>query len=75
MKDFLAIADFSTDEINELLELAVELKNEWKSGGNLGAVSTLFGLGLARLAWAESTFISIPVCTGAITASCLKCRR
>lgn len=34
MKDFLAVADYSPDEITEILELAIALKNEWKSGGN-----------------------------------------
>jgi ornithine carbamoyltransferase len=34
MKDFLAIADYSSQEIQDLLDLAVRLKKEWKSGGN-----------------------------------------
>ena len=34
MKDFLAIADYSPQEIQDLLDLAVRLKQEWKSGGN-----------------------------------------
>jgi ornithine carbamoyltransferase len=34
MKDFLTIADFSSDKLQELLDLAVELKTEWKNGGN-----------------------------------------
>jgi len=34
MKDFLAIADYPSSTIQELLDLAVTLKNEWKSGGN-----------------------------------------
>lgn len=34
MKDFLAIADYSPQEIQELLDLAVRLKAEWKSGSN-----------------------------------------
>ncbi len=34
MKDFLAIADYSPQEIQDLLDLAVRLKNEWKAGGN-----------------------------------------
>ena len=34
MKDFLAIADYSSQEIQDLLDLAVQLKKEWKSGGN-----------------------------------------
>jgi ornithine carbamoyltransferase len=34
MKDFLAISDYSPTQIQELLDLAEELKNEWKKGGN-----------------------------------------
>lgn len=34
MKDFLAISDYSPKQIQEMLDLAVELKAEWKSGGN-----------------------------------------
>jgi ornithine carbamoyltransferase len=34
MKDFLAIADFSSQELQDLLDLAVRLKDEWKKGGN-----------------------------------------
>jgi ornithine carbamoyltransferase len=34
MKDFIAIADFSSREIQEILDLAVRLKKEWKAGGN-----------------------------------------
>ena len=34
MKDFLAIADFPSETIQEILDLAVQLKNEWKSKGN-----------------------------------------
>jgi ornithine carbamoyltransferase len=34
MKDYLAIADFSSDEIQTMLDLAVRLKKEWKTGGN-----------------------------------------
>lgn len=34
MKDFLAIGDYSSQEIQDLLDLAVRLKTEWKSGGN-----------------------------------------
>ena len=34
MKDFLAIADYSPAEIQDLLDLAVTLKNEWKTQGN-----------------------------------------
>lgn len=34
MKDFVAIEDYSSSEIQELLDLAVNLKNEWKLQGN-----------------------------------------
>ncbi len=34
MKDFLAIADYSPAEIQDLLDLAVTLKTEWKNQGN-----------------------------------------
>jgi ornithine carbamoyltransferase len=34
MKDFLAIADYSASEIQDLLDLAVRLKKEHQSGGN-----------------------------------------
>jgi ornithine carbamoyltransferase len=34
MKNFLAVADHSPAELQNLLDLAVELKQEWKSGGN-----------------------------------------
>jgi ornithine carbamoyltransferase len=34
MKDFIAIADYPPDQIQELLDLAVQLKEEWSSGGN-----------------------------------------
>jgi ornithine carbamoyltransferase len=34
MKNFLSIADHSPEAIQELLDLAVELKNEWKTAGN-----------------------------------------
>lgn len=34
MKDFLAIADYSPEQIRALLESAVELKREYKEGGN-----------------------------------------
>ncbi|MBW8011777.1 MAG: ornithine carbamoyltransferase [Chloroflexi bacterium] len=34
MKDFLAVADFSPEELQKLLDLAVELKNERQAGGN-----------------------------------------
>jgi ornithine carbamoyltransferase len=34
MKDFLAISDFSSQEIQDLLDLAVSLKKEFASGGN-----------------------------------------
>ena len=35
MKDFLAVADLSTQDIQDLLDRAVQLKAEWKAGGNL----------------------------------------
>jgi len=34
MKDFLTVADFSSESLQELLDSAVQLKVEWKSGGN-----------------------------------------
>jgi ornithine carbamoyltransferase len=34
MTDFLHIADFSPDELQYLLDLAVRLKQEWQAGGN-----------------------------------------
>lgn len=34
MKHLISVADLSTDEIWEILDLAVELKREWKNGGN-----------------------------------------
>src|SRR5512140_718980 len=34
MKHFLAITDNSSQEIHDLLDLAVRLKAEWKAGGN-----------------------------------------
>jgi len=34
MKDFLSITDHSADALQELLDLAVKLKDEWKAGGN-----------------------------------------
>lgn len=34
MKDFIAISDYSASEIQDLLDLAVRLKAEWKAGGN-----------------------------------------
>jgi len=34
MKDFLAIADYSAEQIQDLLELAARLKKEWLAGGN-----------------------------------------
>lgn len=34
MKHFLSLADLTTDEMLDLLKLAVELKQEWKAGGN-----------------------------------------
>jgi ornithine carbamoyltransferase len=34
MKDFIAISDYSPQEIQELLDLAVQMKKEWEEGGN-----------------------------------------
>ncbi len=34
MKHFLSLADYSGDELNELLKLAIRLKDEWMKGGN-----------------------------------------
>lgn len=34
MKDFLSITDYSADALQGLLDLAVQLKDEWKAGGN-----------------------------------------
>jgi ornithine carbamoyltransferase len=34
MKDFIAIADYSPEQLQSMLDLAVELKKEWKAGGN-----------------------------------------
>jgi ornithine carbamoyltransferase len=33
-KDFISIADYSPSDLQNMLDLAVELKNEWKAGGN-----------------------------------------
>jgi ornithine carbamoyltransferase len=33
-KDFLAVSDYSPAEIQDMLDLAVRLKDEWKKGGN-----------------------------------------
>jgi len=33
-KDFLDIVDYSQDELQELLDLAVKLKREYQEGGN-----------------------------------------
>jgi ornithine carbamoyltransferase len=33
-KDFISIADYSRQELNQILDLAIYLKKEWKSGGN-----------------------------------------
>ncbi len=33
-KDFIAITDYSTTELQSMLDLAVDLKKEWKAGGN-----------------------------------------
>ena len=34
MDHFLALADLTPDGLRDLLKLAVELKEEWKAGGN-----------------------------------------
>src|SRR5512134_460616 len=34
MKDFIAISDYSRQEIQDMLDLAVKLKQEWQAGGN-----------------------------------------
>lgn len=34
MKHFLSIADLTPDELKNLLDLATQLKNEWRHGGN-----------------------------------------
>ena len=35
MKHFLSIADLSPDELHNLLDLALSLKQEWQNGGNI----------------------------------------
>lgn len=34
MKDFLAIADYTPEQLENILNLAIKLKTEWKAGGN-----------------------------------------
>ncbi|MFN8452673.1 MAG: ornithine carbamoyltransferase [Anaerolineae bacterium] len=34
MRHFIDLADWSTDDLRQLLDLAVELKQEWRAGGN-----------------------------------------
>jgi ornithine carbamoyltransferase len=34
MKDFIAIADYASIDLQNMLDLAVELKTEWRAGGN-----------------------------------------
>ncbi len=34
MKHFLSIADLTPDELHNLLDLATQLKTEWRNGGN-----------------------------------------
>jgi len=34
MKDFLAVSDYSPNQIQAMLDLAVNLKSEWQNGGN-----------------------------------------
>ena len=33
-RDFIAVTDYSSEEIQSILDLAIELKKEWRSGGN-----------------------------------------
>jgi len=33
-KDFIAITDYSASDLQGMLDLAIDLKKEWKSGGN-----------------------------------------
>ena len=33
-RDFIAISDFSAQELNQIFEISIRLKKEWKSGGN-----------------------------------------
>ncbi|OJX41355.1 MAG: ornithine carbamoyltransferase [Chloroflexi bacterium 44-23] len=33
-KDFIALADYSSEELQDMLSLAIHLKKEWKSSGN-----------------------------------------
>jgi ornithine carbamoyltransferase len=39
MKHFLSLTDLSPVEIQHLLDMAIELKNEWKAGGNKGQLA------------------------------------
>ncbi len=39
MKHFLSLNDLSPAEIQHLLDLAIELKNEWRAGGNKGQLA------------------------------------
>ena len=34
MKDFISVSDYSPDDLQEMLDLAVRLKLEWRKGGN-----------------------------------------
>ncbi|MCK4488868.1 MAG: ornithine carbamoyltransferase, partial [Anaerolineales bacterium] len=34
MKDYLAVADYSAEELQSILDTAIELKTEWKKKGN-----------------------------------------
>ena len=36
MNNFLAVADYTSEDLQSLLDLAVDLKEEWKEKGNLG---------------------------------------
>jgi len=39
VQHFLSLTDLSTAEIQHLLDLAIELKDEWKAGGNQGRLA------------------------------------
>lgn len=34
MKDFISVSDYSSQDLQEMLDLAVRLKTEWQKGGN-----------------------------------------
>ncbi|NPV76004.1 MAG: ornithine carbamoyltransferase [Anaerolineae bacterium] len=33
-RDFIAVSDFSAQELNQIFDISIRLKKEWKSGGN-----------------------------------------